>query len=164
MGGGECSPTLLTRNFLLTYWEKGKGKWRRKEGKLKKGGGKLIFFFFFFFFSLFKTTEICFGSTKMGIFYPEKAFHAGKKSGKMTLFLLKNIPLMPLDGRYLFIILRDSKSIIRIIYYWQWHQDVLLDTELKNIQNKQMFTMCYCRLKSSMPVANTIDADMMTTI
>ena len=34
--------------------------------------------FFFFFFSLFKTTKICFGSTKVGIFYWEKAFHAGK--------------------------------------------------------------------------------------
>ena len=31
---------------------------------------------------LFKTTEICFGSTKIGIFYPEKAFHAGKKIRK----------------------------------------------------------------------------------
>ena len=39
-------------------------------------------FFFFFCFSLLKTTEICFGSTKMGIFYREKAFHAGKKSRK----------------------------------------------------------------------------------
>ena len=27
-------------------------------------------------------TEICFGSTKMGIFYREKAFHAGKKIRK----------------------------------------------------------------------------------
>ena len=34
------------------------------------------------FFSLFKTTEICFGSTKMGIFYREKEFHAGKKLRK----------------------------------------------------------------------------------
>ena len=41
-----------------------------------------IFFFFFFCFSLFKKTEICFGSTKMGIFYREKAFHAGKKIKK----------------------------------------------------------------------------------
>ena len=32
---------------------------------------------FFFFFSLFKTTKICFGCTKMEIFYREKAFHAG---------------------------------------------------------------------------------------
>ena len=39
-------------------------------------------FFFFFFFSLVKTTGICFGSTKMGIFYREKAFHAGKKIWK----------------------------------------------------------------------------------
>ena len=27
-------------------------------------------------------TEICFGSTKMGIFYWEKAFHSGKKIRK----------------------------------------------------------------------------------
>ena len=65
----------------------GKGvKLRRKEGKkenCKREGGKLeievgevikrgedlffFFFFFFFCFSLLKTTEICFGSTKMGI-------------------------------------------------------------------------------------------------
>ena len=34
------------------------------------------------FFSLLKTSEICFGSTKMGIFYWEKAFHIGKKIRK----------------------------------------------------------------------------------
>ena len=58
--------------------------------------GFFFFSFFFFCFSLFKTTEICFGSTKMKIFYRGKAFHTGKKSGKMTLPPLKNIPLMPL--------------------------------------------------------------------
>ena len=44
-----------------------------------------VFFFcfcFFFCFSLFKTTEICFGSTKAGIFYWEKAFHTWKKIRK----------------------------------------------------------------------------------
>ena len=40
------------------------------------------FFLFFVSFSLFKTTEICFGSTKMGIFYREKAFHPGKNQEK----------------------------------------------------------------------------------
>ena len=30
----------------------------------------------------FKMTEICFGSTKMEIFYREKAFHAGKRIRK----------------------------------------------------------------------------------
>ena len=30
----------------------------------------------------YKTTEICFGSTKMGIFYQEKAFHKRKKNWK----------------------------------------------------------------------------------
>ena len=109
-GGGRA----LTGKFLLAHQEKRgkekKGTWRRKEGKLKKGRLKIenrrdesykirrgpLFFFFFFFFSLFKTTEICFGSTRMGIFYQEKSFHAGKKSGNMTLPPMKNIPLTPL--------------------------------------------------------------------
>ena len=86
------------------------GKWRRKEGKFKKGRWKIengrresykmrrrlfFFLFFVFCFSLFKTTEICFRSTKMEIFYREKAFHARKKSGKMTLPLLKIFHLRP---------------------------------------------------------------------
>ena len=61
---------------------------------LRKGAVS-SFFVFFYCFPLFKTTEICFGSTKMGIFYREKAFHTGKKWG-MTLPPLKNIPLTPL--------------------------------------------------------------------
>ena len=63
-----------------------------------------------FCFSLLKTTEICFGSTKMGIFYREKTFHAGTKSGKMTLPPQKNMPVTPLlsnvialQWRYIFI-------------------------------------------------------------
>ena len=105
-GGAECSSTLLTRKFLLTYqekrgkekrenWEEKKENWQREGGKLKMEVVKVIkwgealfffffssFFFFFFCFSLFKTTEICFGSTKMEIFYREKAFHVGKKIRK----------------------------------------------------------------------------------
>ena len=47
------------------------------KGKVEiENGGKVTIFFFL---SHFKTTEICFESTKMGIFYREKAFHAGKK-------------------------------------------------------------------------------------
>ena len=39
----------------------------------------------FFFFFLFKTPKVCFGSTKMEIFYREKKhFMPEKKSGKMT--------------------------------------------------------------------------------
>ena len=79
---------LLTGKFLLTYWEKRdkekKGKWSRREGKSKTGKWKIENgrresyktrrgFFFFFGLSLFKTTKICFGSTKMQIFYWEKA-------------------------------------------------------------------------------------------
>ena len=60
----------------------------------------LIFFFFFFFFfcfSLFKT-KMCFGATKMEIFYREKAFHTGKNIKKnMTLPPQKNFPVTPLD-------------------------------------------------------------------
>ena len=60
-----------------------------KVWKLIRKGGKLVMelkrgedLFFFFCFSLLKTMKICFGSTKMGIFYREKAFHAGKKIRK----------------------------------------------------------------------------------
>ena len=107
-GGRGVPPTLLTRKFLLTYREKRgeeKGKMERKKRrrKIEKGKGWKIengkreryqmrrepFFVFCFGFSLFKTTEICLGSTKMGT-------STGKKSGKMTLPPLKNIPLTPL--------------------------------------------------------------------
>ena len=78
--------------------EGGKLKW--KEGKVPKRKEDLsfflsffffsflFFFFFFFFFSLFfKTTKICFGSTKMEIFYRGKSIsrRREKKIMKMTL-------------------------------------------------------------------------------
>ena len=98
---------------MLTYWEKiGKGKKRKEvkiekkrrkivKGKARREGGKLeievgkvvkrgedfLFVCLFFCFSLLKTTEICFGSTKMGIFYREKAFYAGKKIRKKNYFV-----------------------------------------------------------------------------
>ena len=58
----------------------------------------LFIYLFIFCFSLLKTTETCFGSTKMGIFYRQKTFHAGKKkkTGKMTLPPQKNMPVTPL--------------------------------------------------------------------
>ena len=60
--------------------EKGKmEKWKWKEEKLQNAERT---FFFLFCCSLFKTTEICFGSTKIGIFYREKAFYTGKEIGK----------------------------------------------------------------------------------
>ena len=40
-------------------------------------------------FSPFKITEICFGSTKMGIFLPGKAFHAVKKNQENDFAPLK---------------------------------------------------------------------------
>ena len=51
-----------------------------KSYKLRRG--PLFFFFFFFCLSLFKSTKICFGSTKKEISYPEKAFHAGEKKNQ----------------------------------------------------------------------------------
>ena len=73
---------------------KGKvGKLKIEGRKVTKWGDFFFFLFSFFCFSLFKTTEICFGSTKMEIFYQEKAFHTGKKSGKMTLPPQKNFPV-----------------------------------------------------------------------
>ena len=108
--GAESPQRLLTGKFLLPYREK-RGKEKRenrakkkenlkREGgrKLKMEGGKVTKWGEDFLFLLtFKTTEIYFGSTKMGIFYLEKAFHIGKKiRKKMTLPPLKNIPLTPL--------------------------------------------------------------------
>ena len=71
-----------------------KGKvenWKWKKGKFENEERT------FFFFSLFKTTKICFGATKMEIFYWEKAFHAGKKFRKMILPPQKNFPFKPLS-------------------------------------------------------------------
>ena len=70
------------------------GKGIKSYKKVKRGGP---FFFFFFCFSLLKTTEISFGSTKMGIFYQEKTFHAGKTIGKNYFAPQKNMPVTPLD-------------------------------------------------------------------
>ena len=91
--GAECPQRLLNGKFLLTYREKRGKEKREKEWKLRRKGGNLEIEagkrykkrwgpFFFFCFSLLKTTKICFGSTKMVIFYREKAFHAGKKIRK----------------------------------------------------------------------------------
>ena len=105
-----------TTNFLKKETRK-KGKrgknWEEKKGKCKREGGKVtkweedLFFFFFFFFSfcflLFKTTKIVFWSTKMEIFYREKAyFMPGKKSGKMTLPPQKIFPVTPLAKNHVF--------------------------------------------------------------
>ena len=87
--GAECPQRLLPWKFLLTYREKRgkeKGKTEQKRRKIEKwfffSFPFFFFFFFFFWFSLYKTTKICFGFTKMGIFYREKAFHAGKNEEK----------------------------------------------------------------------------------
>ena len=89
-GRGQSSPQrLLTWKFLLTYREKrgkekGKGvKIEKKRRKIVKGKvEKLQNEERTFCFSLFKTTKICFRSTKMEIFYREKAFHTGEKIRK----------------------------------------------------------------------------------
>ena len=60
-------------------WEEKKENCKREGGKLKMEGGKVTKWGEHFCFSLLKTTKICFVSTKMEIFYREKAFHAGKK-------------------------------------------------------------------------------------
>ena len=104
-GEGESTLlTLLTRKFLVTYQEKrgmkkgenGEEKkenkkrgWKIENGRRKsykmRRGPLFFFFFFLFFFSLFKTTEICFGSTKMGVFCWKKAFHTGGKNQEKWL-------------------------------------------------------------------------------
>ena len=68
-------------------------------GKVIKRGEYL--FFFFFCFSLLKTTEICFGSTKMEISYREKKhFTPGKKAGKWLCPIRKICLLRPCAGLF----------------------------------------------------------------
>ena len=53
-------------------WKERRESWKWREDHLKK--------------KIFKTPKNCFGSsTKTEISYREKAFHAGKKLGKITL-------------------------------------------------------------------------------
>ena len=101
--GAEYPPEISDRQIFADVsrkkrqGKKGKGvKIEKKKRKIVKGkvgnwksykekGDDLFFFFFFFFFfcfSVLKQTEIYFGSTKIGIFYREEAFHAGKKIRK----------------------------------------------------------------------------------
>ena len=64
-----------------------KKKWKWNEENLQNVQRP----FFSFHFS--KRLKFVLGSTKMGIFYREKAFHAGKKIRKMTLPPQKNMPV-----------------------------------------------------------------------
>ena len=106
--GAECPPETSDGEIsadLLGKKRQGKRErgenWEEKKENCKREGGILkIFFFFFFFFFCFsrvKTSKICFGSTKMEIFYGgKKHFTRGKKLGKMTLPPQKNFPVTPL--------------------------------------------------------------------
>ena len=79
----QCPPlTFFTRKFLLTNQEKKRqgqnGKWRRKEG--------MGFFFFFFLLVTFsKPLKFVWGLPNWKFLPGKRAFHAGKKSGKVTL-------------------------------------------------------------------------------
>ena len=87
-GGGQDAPlTFFTRNFLLTYQvkrvkkerenrEEKKENLKGKRLKIENGRGKGMkmsrgLFCLFYCLSLFETTEICLGSTKMDNFYRE---------------------------------------------------------------------------------------------
>ena len=92
-------------------WEEKVENWKWKQKNVRKRGEDLFFFFFFFFFcfSLLKTTKICFGSTKMGIFYREKAFHAGKNNQEKWLCPLRKICLLR-PCRQLLVNLRKTRK------------------------------------------------------
>ena len=90
--GAQCSApqTFFTGKFLLTNGDKRlgkKGKWRRKEEKIGREGVICILLFTFW------NHRNLFGVYQNGNFYWEKDHFALEK---MTLPLLKNIPLMPL--------------------------------------------------------------------
>ena len=115
--GSECPPPE-TSDWEISADLQGKKRQGKKENRKREGGklkmerGKVTKWGenIFFSFSLFTTTEICFGSTKIGNFLPGKIIsHREKKSGKMTLPPLKNIPLTPLE--------RSVGKSIKISYF-----------------------------------------------
>ena len=136
-GGGRLPPETFDREISANLpgknrqGKKGKGvkiNWEEKKENRKRGGGKFenrrwkiykmmrgpFFFFFFFFFTshlIFKTTKICFGSTKMEIFYGEQAFHAGIKIRKNDFFTIT-----PLLKRY-----RPTNSNASIVHPMHAH-------------------------------------------
>ena len=63
-----------------------KGQKLQNEDKMRRG--------FFFCLSLFKTTKICFGSTKMEIFYREKSILFQEKNQEKWLCPLRKIFLL----------------------------------------------------------------------
>ena len=117
-GGGIVPPTFFTRKFYDLPRKKGQGRemerkrrkiWKGRSGKLKMEGERYeneqrtsfyLFFIYLFIYlfclSLFETTGICFGLPKWTILPGKIIFHAGKKSGNLTLPPLKNIPPTPL--------------------------------------------------------------------
>ena len=77
-------------------WSKKEGKSKKEDGKLKMEGGKVTKWQVNFFFT-FKKHWNFFWVYQNGNFLPGKSIlHWEKKSGKMTLPPLKNIPLTPL--------------------------------------------------------------------
>ena len=96
--GGQSTPRdFWPGNF---WWPTGKKdenleekkeNCKREGGKLKMEGGEFTKWGQDFFFSFFKTTKICFWSTKMEIFYREK------NQEKWLWTPQKNFPVTPPD-------------------------------------------------------------------
>ena len=133
--GGRVPPGAFTWKIFLTYREKRDkekkgGKWRRKKGRWKiwngRGKGMKLSYmklsrrlFFFFCLSLFETTEICLGSTKMEISTRKKHFTLGKNRENLLCPHppKKNIPLTPLCTDDLFSP-KDETPMLLDISYW----------------------------------------------
>ena len=108
-GGGRVPPSpprLLTGKFLMTYrekrskekksenWEERKENCEREGGKIQNGRWKSYKCCFFSPLLFFKTTKICFGSTKM-----EKHFTMGNNQEKWLCPLIKSSSYAP-DAHY----------------------------------------------------------------
>ena len=103
--GTECPPWHFSPgNFCCPTGKRGarkknlKGKmWKIESGKEKvwNWAEDPFFFFFFFFFACHFLKRL-----KLENFTRKSIFHAGKKSGEMTLLPLKNIPVTPLNRNH----------------------------------------------------------------
>ena len=129
--GNYCWPTGKKRGMeeqenVEEKKENFKGKrWKIENGRgkgMKMSRGLFLFWFFCFCFCFFvfcffachflKPLKFVWGLPKWTILPGKIIFHTGKKSGKVTLPPLKNIPLMPLRVSWQFL------SIKTVEIFW----------------------------------------------
>ena len=130
--------------------KKVKGKvenWKQMENKSENEQRTL--FSLLFFFSLFETTEICFRSTKMEIFYREKAFPlAGKNQDKWLCPLWKIFLLRHCFDVYIYSVSTNEIRLFKAIPTWHTQQFFLFSLAKNrfDLRGRKLNKCAYCKI------------------